>query len=66
MTDIPELYKEFTIKKEEITFQCKVVGHLTNFDKEMVRVQILGRVEGGRIEIEKEPRFIDVESNWFE
>lgn len=65
MTLIPEINKEFTIKKGEETFQCKVVGKVTDFDKETYRVQILGKVEGGRIEIEKEPRFIDVDPSWF-
>lgn len=63
---IPENDKEFTIKKDEVTFQCKVVGRLTDYDKELIRVQILGKVEGGRIEMEKEPRFVDVSETWFD
>jgi hypothetical protein len=63
---IPEHDKEFTIKKDEVTFQCKVVGRMLDYDHETIRVQILGKVEGGKIEIEKEPRFIDVNEAWFD
>jgi hypothetical protein len=63
---IPDLNKEFTIKKDEVTFQCKVVAVSEHNDYETVKVQILGKVEGGRIEVEKEPRFIDVNPSWFD
>ena len=66
MSFIPELHQPFNIKKGEETFHCKIVGKLTDFDKETYRVQILGKMEKREIKMEKEPRFIDVNSEWFD
>lgn len=68
MIEIPELNKEFTIKKEEINYQCKVVDKKTYEGNESttIRIQILGRSEGGKLHIEKEPKFIDVAPEWFD
>ena len=64
--NIPEIDKDFSIKKGETTFRCKIVSTYTNGDREThYRIQVLGRVEGGVLIVEEEPKFIDVIKGWF-